>query len=592
MISQVIRLLPDSVANQIAAGEVVQRPASVVKELVENSIDAFAKSIKIYVKDAGKTLIQVVDDGIGMSEVDARMAFERHATSKISSADDLFAISTFGFRGEALASIASVAQVEMITRREEDEVGTRVDIHGSKFIKQESLVCAKGTTISVKNLFFNIPARRRFLKSDAIEFRHIVDEFIRVALSHPEVSFLLVHNQSEVYNLTATTLKQRIVHLFGKNISTDLLDVSVDTSIVSIQGFIGKPESAKKKNNYQFLFVNNRYFRHPFLYRVILNAYGNLLLPETTPSYFIYFSCDPKFIDVNIHPTKTEIKFEDERAVAQILEATVRQTLGNTNILPNIEFNNESAITLPFNDEKKMIKPPSIKINPDYNPFEPKQKTVQWKNFFEPEHIVEKREQVQIAESLSVESEKQANDIIQLHQRFLLVTVKSGLMVIDQHRAHFRVLYEMLINKYELGSIATERLIFPEILELDQKQFLFIKDLLPHLQRLGFAIQMTDEKKLIIEEIPSFWSDYQLATVFENFFNQYEELEKLPDASSLDFLLIPLAKSIAVKNGKPLNEEERQRLFDELFATSNPQYAPDGKLIFYIIPVNEFEKKF
>lgn len=593
MLSQVIKILPDTVANQIAAGEVVQRPSSVVKELMENSIDAFAKSIKVVIKDAGKTQIQVIDNGIGMSEVDARLAFERHATSKISDANDLFAISTFGFRGEALASIASVAQVELVTKRENDEIGTCVEIHGSKLLKQISTVCSTGTTITVKNLFFNIPARRRFLKPDNLEFKHIVDEFLRIALAHPEISFILIHNQTEIYNFTSTTLKQRIIHAFGKNVSSELLDLNVETSIINIHGFIGKPDNAKKKNHLQYFFINNRYIRHNLLYRVILNAYDNLLLPETMPSYFIYFSCDPKFIDVNIHPTKTEIKFEDERAVAQILEAAIKQTLGKTNILPNIEFNTESSIQLPQLQKNRPIRPPQISISPDYNPFE-KKHDQSWKTFFEVDKIIDSNLKKTEAESTAFELEcKETHNIFQLNYRYLVLPVKSGLMLVDQHRAHVRVLYEMLVKRFKEEVIYSERLIFAEIINIDSRIATCIDELLPYFKRLGFHLNKLDDNKIAVEEVPSFFTGSSVGSVLETFFNEYDDIEKLPDKYDvLDRFVIPLSRSMAIKSGQLLSVEEQQQLFDELFSTSNPQYTPEGKLIFNVISIFDIEKRF
>ncbi len=593
MISQVIKILPDSVANQIAAGEVVQRPSSVVKELLENSIDAFAKNIKIVIKDAGKTLIQVIDDGIGMSEVDARLAFERHATSKISDANDLFAISTFGFRGEALASIASVAQVELITKRENDEIGTFVEIHGSKLIKQTPTVCSNGTSVTVKNLFYNIPARRRFLKSNDLELRYIVDEFIKVSLSHTEISFNLVNNQTEIYNLTTSTLKQRIIHVFGKSISSELLDINTETSIINIHGFIGKPENAKKKNKQQYFFVNNRFIKHNLLYRVILNAYENLLLPETTPSFFIYFTCNPKFIDVNIHPTKTEIKFEDERAVAQILESAIKQTLGKTSILPNIEFNLESSIQLPQMQKQKPITQPKISINPDYNPFENKTNSA-WKNFFETENILNKHFEEVKTESNTLNLEyKDTHNIVQLNNRFLVLPVKSGLMIIDQHRAHTRIIYEMLIKRLEDEFSYSEKLIFPEIINVDVRIFTHLDELLPYFNRLGFCIKKINNEQISVEEIPSFFTNYSLGSILEKFFDSYFDIEKMPHKFEiLDRFMLPLAQSMAIKNGQVLNNEEQQQLFDELFSTMNPQYTPDGKVIFHVIAINEIEKHF
>ncbi|MGQ9847328.1 MAG: DNA mismatch repair endonuclease MutL [Bacteroidales bacterium] len=590
MLDQVIHILPDSVANQIAAGEVVQRPASVVKELMENAIDAFAKNIKVYIKDGGKTSIKVIDDGIGMSEIDARLAFERHATSKITDAQDLFAISTFGFRGEALAAISSVAQVELQTRKENSHIGFKIEIHGSKLINQEAVVCPKGSSFTVNNLFYNIPARRRFLKSDIIEFKHILDEFHRIAVAHPNIAFSLSHNDKEIYSLSPTSLKQRIIHIFGKHLSSELIDIKVDTSIVNIYGFIGKPEYAKKKSGLQFFFVNNRFIKHPFLYRVILNAYNNLLLPETVPSYFIFFDCNPNSIDVNIHPTKTEIKFEDERAVSQILEAAVRQTLGKTNILPNIDFENESSIQLPNFSKNQPISSPKIPINPNYNPFENNQSKPiikDWQKLFEDKTFEEQKE-------IPFEStnESYENDILQIKNQYLLVPVKSGIMLIDQHRAHVRVLYDLLEEKYKKEEVYTERLIFPETIQLSIHEAEYLRTLIPHLKRLGFIITDFHNGQFNIEGVPSYWSNFNIADTIENFIKQFEETEKNPEQLNISQLLIQLAKSSAIKKGQHLSKDERHYLFDNLFMTSQPQYTPDGKIVFHIIQNDNIDQLF
>lgn len=593
MIDQVIHILPDAVANQIAAGEVVQRPASVVKELMENAIDAFAKNIRVNIKDGGKTSISIIDDGMGMSEVDARLAFERHATSKITEAHDLFAISTFGFRGEALAAISSVAQVELQTRKEGSEIGTKIEIHGSKLIKQEPIICQQGSIFTIKNLFFNIPARRRFLKSDAIEFKHILDEFHRIAMAHPSIAFYLSHNDTEIYNLQPSSLKQRIIHLFGKNLSNELLDISVDTSIISIHGFIGKPEFAKKKNSLQFFFVNNRYMRHPFLYRVILNAYEKLLLPETMPSYFIFFNCNPNTIDVNIHPTKTEIKFEDERAIAQILEAAVRQTLGKTNILPNIDFENESSIQLPNISKNQPLTAPKIHINPNYNPFDTKNKKTNasdWQKLFEGQPTTERQEKLDIIQN-SI-SDASNENILQIKNQYLLVNIKSGLMLIDQYRAHVRVLYELLESKYQKDELYTEKLIFPETLELPAHEAEYFKYIIPHLKRLGFQITLLTNGVFNIEGIPSYWSNFNIISSLYDFIHQFNELEKNPDEINISDMLLKLAKSSAIKKGQILSENERQNLFDSLFSCSQPQYTPDGKKIFVTILNEEIDQLF
>ncbi len=595
MIDHVIHILPDSVANQIAAGEVVQRPASVVKELAENAIDAFAKNIKIIIKDSGKTLIQVIDDGMGMSEIDARTAFERHATSKISEANDLFAISTFGFRGEALASIAAVSQVELNTRKADAELGTHIEIEGAKFITQQPTLCNTGSVFTVKNLFYNVPARRRFLKSDALEFKHIVDEFHRVVLAHPEIAFTLIHNDSEIYSLSPTTLKQRIIHIFGKNYSNELLDISVETSIVTISGYIGKPNMARKKNGLQFFFVNNRYMRHPFLYRTLINAYEKLLPPETIPSYVIFFTCNPNTIDVNIHPTKTEIKFEDERAVAQILESAVRQTLGKTDIMPAIDFDTETAINLPPFSNNKPIHIPKIPIHSDYNPFNDitkKDIPHHWEKLFDTKIEETSLEQTPSLFDEQQEATSKASEILQFKHQYLLMPVKSGLMIIDQHRAHTRILYEMLINKYEHEDMYSEKLIFPEKISLTTDENLIFKELVPYLQKLGFIISDAGNGTYDIEGIPHYWTNFNLASAVDQFIKNYIDLEKTPDLDSVHHILASLAASSAIANGQSMSESEMQFIFDSLFSTSNPQYTPYGEIVFHIINTEDIEHFF
>lgn len=597
MIQSVINILPDSVANQIAAGEVVQRPSSVVKELIENSIDAKATIIKVNIIDAGKTSIQIIDNGIGMSEIDARLAFQRHATSKISSAEDLFAIRTFGFRGEALASIAAVAQVELITKTAESELGTRVEIHGNNFILQEPVVCSTGSIFTVKNLFFNIPARRRFLKSDTIEFKHIVDEFQRAALAHPEIAFTLTHNGQEIYALQPVSLKQRILHIFGKQLSNELVDLFVDTSIIRIHGFIGKPEFAKKKTGLQFFFVNNRYIKHPLLYRAVVNAYSNLIQPEHIPSFFLFFECEPANIDVNIHPTKTEVKFEDERAISQILEAAIRQSLGNSTILPNIDFDSENSINIPLHDKNVLPTPPQININPDYNPFEQeithhRPEKYDWKKLFETDINVNFEDNTNNQSQLEFTDQKEDNRILQICNKYILVPIKSGVLVIHQYRAHVRILYELFEKRYFQKDVPFEKLLFPEEIQLAKHQIQLLSDYLDYLAQMGIHTTIKNDETIIIETIPIYLSTINLQEFIHSLIDHIEIDKNLESDNSYVPFLLSLAKASAIKSNQPLSEIECQELFDNLFLTSMPEYTPDGKRIFQVIEYSEIDKLF
>jgi len=605
--SDIISILPDSVANQIAAGEVIQRPASVVKELVENSVDAGASQIKVVIKDAGKTLIQVIDNGSGMSDTDARLAFERHATSKIHKADDLFAIKTFGFRGEALASIAAIAQVELRSCRPDDEIGTLIRINGSEFEIQESVSCQVGSIFSVKNLFYNVPARRRFLKSDSVEFRHILDEFHHVALAHPEVSFAITNNNSEVYNLSQVLLKQRIINLFGKNLANELLSVQVETSIATIEGFIGKPENARKRGGLQYFFVNQRYMRYPFLYRTLINSYQNLLPPDTTPSFFIYFKTNPQFIDVNIHPTKTEIKFEDEKVVSQILAATVKQTLGKSNMIPSIDFDNEPLFDIPPLRKGQKIVEPGISIDPAFNPFTSDKSTPAEGNFQGNAKNLKGWQDLYKAVEQSTESEKLFTDkkaeneninedirrqCFHFKGRYILSQVKSGLMIIDQHRAHERILYDKFTQTLSSGKIATQNLVFPRKLDLNVQDSALLCELLGELVSLGFDIYEFGKNSFIVRGIPAGMQTNEIEKTIENFLGVYQNLEKLPDSLPCTRLITALVDTGAIPYGKMLSSDEMNHLIDMLFRSSNPNYSPSGKLIFTIINSDEIEKRF
>jgi len=599
--SDIIQILPDSVANQIAAGEVVQRPSSVVKELVENAIDAHATLIKIIIKDAGKTLIQIIDNGIGMSETDARLAFERHATSKIKKATDLFAISTFGFRGEALASIAAVAQVELKTKKNDDEIGTCICINGSEFEKQEPVSCEKGSVFTVKNLFYNIPARRRFLKSDNVELRHILDEFHRTAIAHPEVSFLLINNGTEMFNLQQSTIKQRIVNIFGKNLNNELLNTSVETSIATIDGFIGKPENARKTKGLQFFFVNNRFMKHPFFYKTLTNAYQNLCPRETTPSFFLFFKIKPDLIDVNIHPTKTEIKFENEYAVSQILEAVVKQTLGKTNMIPSIDFENEQFFDiLPLKSGEQVVEP-KVNINTNYNPFNnstfqkdnfesQRQSTNGWQELYK---IIEKKDEETENNNLQNKDEKNfRRQCFSFKGKYILSQVKSGLMVIDQHLAHERILYEEFDKAFSENKITVQNLLFPFNFELNNNEALLFENLLPELALIGFSINKQTKNSFIVKGIPSVLKVSDIKDSLEKLISDFQSNEKVTNNTEKSVFIKKIIKSSVINYGKYLSNEEMNYIIDNLFATSNPNYSLTGRAIFKIINFEEIEKLF
>ncbi|MBC7914081.1 MAG: DNA mismatch repair endonuclease MutL, partial [Pyrinomonadaceae bacterium] len=504
--SDIIKLLPDSVANQIAAGEVVQRPASAVKELIENAIDAGAGKIQLIIKDAGKSLIQVIDDGCGMSITDARMCFERHATSKIRKAEDLFAIRTMGFRGEAMASIAAIAQVELKTRRHEDELGSSICIEGSEVVKQEPVSCTAGTSICIKNLFYNIPARRNFLKGNPVELRHIIDEFQRVAFSHPEIFFTFHHDGNEIFHLPQASLKQRIVHIFGGSYNQKLVPLEENTSIINLKGFIGKPEFAKKTRGEQYFFVNKRFIKDPYLNHAVLKAYEELLPDDSYPLYILFIDIDPSKIDINVHPTKTEIKYQDEKSIYAIIRSAVKRSLGQHNLTPSLDFNQETGfnnmITVKAHAD---IVPPAISFNPDFNPFHDKNpereipflrsmgsgKTEVSKNWGSLYDIVKNpvSEQQQFdLESTSVEhqthkpGDKQA---FQVHNRFIISQIKSGFMLLDQQAAHERILYERFLEQLETHQGASQQSLFPQTVSLNTADFELVKELLPDIHALG-----------------------------------------------------------------------------------------------------------
>lgn len=627
----IINLLPDSVANQIAAGEVIQRPASAVKELLENSIDAKSTDIKLIIKDAGRTLIQIIDNGIGMSETDARMSFERHATSKIQSADDLFKIKTMGFRGEAMASIAGVAQVEMKTRRSEDQLGTHIEIEGSELKSQTQCACSKGTSISVKNLFFNVPARRSFLKSDSVELRHIIEEFQRVAIAHPEIAFSFHHNNSELFHLGKGTLRQRLVGIFGDSYNQRLVPVEENTTIVNVTGFIGKPEFARKTRGEQFFYVNNRFIKSSYLHHAVQNAYDQLLPNDAFPSYFINMEIDPKAIDVNIHPTKTEIKFEDERSVYTIIRAAVKQSLGKYNIAPSLDFEQELSIELPEKKSKEeiLMNPPKITINKKYNPFSEEEKKEERRNKFlggspilpspdsfttgaekqrgrewekefslhadsQLEIEVKKEEETQT--EFSIEGEKTTKTAAyQLHNKYILAHIKTGMIVIDQQAAHERILYENYFEMVEKHKGVSQQQLFPQTLEFSAGDAVVVKELNDELQGLGFDINEFGKNTFIVHGIPADIAGQNVFELLEKLIEDYKASQgsksDLKNAKK-EIVAKGMAKNLAIKSGVQLTKEEMSHMVDELFACKMPYASPTGKPTLITIGIDELEKKF
>lgn len=632
--ADIINLLPDSVANQIAAGEVIQRPASAVKELLENAIDAQATDIKLILKDAGRTLIQIIDNGIGMSETDARMCFERHATSKIKKADDLFKITTMGFRGEAMASIAGVAQVELKTKRSEDQLGTQIEIEGSEIKSQSSCACSKGTSISVKNLFFNVPARRNFLKSDSVELRHIIEEFQRVAIAHPELGLSLHHNNSELFHLQKGTLRQRLVGIFGDSYNQRLVPVHEDTTIVNVTGFIGKPEFARKTRGEQFFFVNNRFIKSSYLHHAIQNAYDQLLPKDAFPSYFINMEIDPKTIDVNIHPTKTEIKFEDERSVYTIIRSAVKQSLGKYNIAPSLDFEQETSIAIPQNKSREEIlaNPPKIKIDKNYNPFTVEEKKAEKKNnpppavqapdkykdpapFKRNQEPVKRREEkfmeyaIQEQGQLNIETKKEEaaqqefkiegeksnkTAAYQLHNKYILAHIKTGMIVIDQQAAHERILFENYLEMVEKHKGVSQQQLFPQTLEFSANDTVILKELQEELHGLGFDINEFGKNTFIVHGIPADISGQNILELLEKLIEDYKSSQggktELRSAKK-EIVAKAMAKNLAIRSGVPLTKEEMSHMVDELFACKMPYASPTGKPTLITISLDELDKK-
>lgn len=608
--SDIIHLLPDSIANQIAAGEVIQRPSSVVKELVENAIDAGADSIQLIIKDAGRTLVQVIDNGKGMSATDARMAFERHATSKIRSADDLFGLHTMGFRGEALPSIAAIAHVELKTRRAEDELGTLLEIAGSQVVGQEPVACPVGSNFSVKNIFFNVPARRKFLKSNDTERRNILTELERIVLVNPSIEFSFIDNDIEVLKYPACSLRQRIVNVVGKNFNQQLISIDVDTSLAKITGFVGKPESARKTRAQQYFFVNNRYMRHPYFNKAVLSAFEPLIPTGEFPNYFIYLEVDPSTIDVNIHPTKTEIKFENEQPIWQILSAAVKEALGKFNEVPTIDFDTEGAIDIPIHDPSRNTTQPRVNINPSYNPFKSPSSTnyqrpnLDWEQFYQgfekDKGSINMQDEPGIDVNIFSQPEGQSevdrgnNDMVihyQYKNRYILTSVKSGLMLIDQHRAHIRILFDQFLSQIEHKKGISQRALFPEIIELSPSESAMIPYLIDDLAAVGFDLSHLGNNAYAINGVPSEINANSVQLV-HNMIDKSIESGSDVKEEIRESLALSMANAAAIPYGHKLSDEEMNKIVDQLFASPSHKYTPDGKSIISMLEDDVIEKMF
>lgn len=637
--SSIIQLLPDHVANQIAAGEVVQRPASVVKELLENAVDASATDIKLIIKDAGKSLVQVIDNGKGMSVTDARLCFERHATSKIRQAEDLFALHTKGFRGEALASIAAIAHMEMKTKQDQDELGTHIVIEGSKFVSQEVAVLPKGTSFAVKNLFFNIPARRNFLKSDTVEFRHVMDEFQRVALAHPNIHFTFYHNGSEMYNLPAAGYRQRIVGIMSGKTNEKLVPVNEDTEIINVQGFVCKPEFAKKNRGEQFFFVNDRFIKSGYLHHAVMAAYDGLLKDGSQPSYFLYLTVPPNTIDINIHPTKTEIKFDDEQALYAILRASIKHSLGQFNVSPVLDFDRDANLDTPYHYKDLEAETPTIQVDGTFNPFtddktnqhysksnsssgsgsgssssfssgsgsssypsynkrvEP---TASWESLYvgldtetiESSPFTFENEEVTSSLFNDNEIEQASQGTYQIHKKYIVSPIKSGMVIVDQQRAHQRILYEQFLLNMTVNQASSQQLLFPLNLFYSSGEMELIEELKPSLETTGFVFDEAQTDHIIISGIPVNITESEVSLVIEQLLSDLQDGIPASSYSQNDTIAKSMAKSLAVKTGSYLTEKEQDNLVNGLFACKDPNISPFQKPTFITMRVEDIDKKF
>jgi len=606
----IIHLLPDSIANQIAAGEVIQRPASVVKELVENALDAGAKHITISVKDAGRTLIQVIDDGKGMSATDLRMAFERHATSKIQSVNDLFALTTMGFRGEALPSIAAISQVEVKSRREEDELGSLVVISGSKLEKQEIISSASGTTVTVKNIFFNVPARRKFLKSNETERRNIFTEIERIVLVNPDIAFTLIENDMETLHLPKAGLRQRIVQLEGKNVNHQLIEIEEETTLGKIHGYVARPEFAKKGRVSQFFFVNNRYIRHPYFHRAVISAFEPLIAANEKPGYYIYLQVNPDTIDVNIHPTKTEVKFENEQALWQILMVTVKESLGKFNAIPTIDFNTDDAPDIPLFDPSRNSSMPKLNLDPNYNPFRsPHPGTdpspapaYEWEHLykgFENEKKLSSGMEGNTSGTLFKPAGRDQNlpetelfpEHYQFKQRYILTSVKSGLMVIDQHKAHVRILFDKFLEQIKSKRGVSQRVLFPEVLDLSASEAAALPSIMEDMEALGFELSNLGNHSFAVQGVPSEIENGDPSLLIRSMIGKSLETGSDVKSDIQESIALSLANLTAIPYGRTLTSEEMLLMVSQLFASRTPTYTPDGQTVVTVISDADIEKR-
>ena len=626
--SDIIKLLPDSVANQIAAGEVIQRPASVIKELVENSIDAGATEISIILKDAGRTLIQVIDNGKGMSATDARLAFERHSTSKIRNAEDLFSLHTMGFRGEALASIAAISQLELRTARKEDQIGTKLCISASKCESQEPDVCPVGSNFMIKNLFFNVPARRKFLKSNQVELSNILKEFEKLALVNHKVDFTLTHNDTVMYQLLGGSFKQRIVDLFGRSLDMQLIPLNLDTSLVKIEGFIAKPENARKRNYLQYFFVNGRYMRHPYFHKAVMSSYEELIPADTQPNYFLNFTVEPESIDVNIHPTKTEIKFENEAPIWQIVSAAVKEVLGKFSVVPSIDFDTIDAPEIPAYTNATDVKKPNIDFDPTYNPFSTSKHSDSYKsstykqnipssmknwdvlydNFtkskIETETVTtqgdvtpdDETEQSYISSSIfNDEDDKNRSkydivNTIQVKGHYIISAISSGLMLVDQHRAHIKVLYDKYLKQLEQSEIVSQGIMFPIMLQLTPAQSVLMESIADDMNRLGFNLSHLSGNDWTVNGVPMGLEHVDVKDTVLQVIEDVNEGGKDLSAKLYDKIALSVAKSGAIPYGKILTNTESEKLLEELLALHEPNYTPDGKKVIAILNMEQMNK--
>ena len=635
--SDIIKLLPDSVANQIAAGEVIQRPASVIKELVENAIDAGATSIQIVLKDAGRTLIQVIDNGKGMSDTDARLAFERHSTSKISKAEDLFSLQTMGFRGEALASIAAIAQVELRTRAKGAQLGTKIMINASKCESQEPDMCPEGSNFMIKNIFFNVPARRKFLKSNQVELSNIIKEYEKLALVNHHVDFSLSNNDKLLNKFSGGSFKQRIASLWGAKVDQQLVPLNTDTSLVRITGFVSKPEGARKRNFLQFLFVNGRFMRHPYFHKAIISSYSELIPDDEQPNYFLNFSVDPESIDVNIHPTKTEIKFENELPIWQILAAAVKESLGRFSAVPQIDFDTIDAPEIPAFNDHTMVTAPEDGVDPTYNPFKPQSKSSagggssyhpqsagnfggyssnplpDWEKLYQ---NFEKGKQEGIASITEQDVEDSFSDIgevkpvnngvqaeiitpdmssamcMQMKGRYILSPIKSGLMIVDQHRAHVRVLFEQYIKQLDATTISSQRVLFPEVLQLTTSQNIILKELEPEMEKIGFNLAQLSGNDWSINAVPAGMENVNIKDTILQVIDEVSMGGTSITTKVYESIALRVAKSAAIPYGKTMLQEEMDTLLSKLLCLPNPNYTPDGKTIISVLSNDQLEKMF